>query len=98
MVDSHRDDLKYQTWLMNATHILLDNARGKTKSDFSRYWRTRNGTADEHTSFAIAYNLCMAAKLAGAEVDYALIWNAGHGDVDGDGTGTFEEWVHRICK
>ena len=27
---------------------------------------------------------------------YALIWNAGHGDVDGDGTGSFPQWVHHI--
>lgn len=93
-----REDLKTQTYLMNATHILLDNAAGKQKSDFSKYWRTRNGAADEHTSFSIAYNLCMAAKMAGAEVDYALIWNAPHGDVDGDGTGSFVEWVHKIVK
>ena len=98
IVDSAREDLKRQTYLMNATHILLDNARGKVKSDFSGHWRTRNGTADEHTAFTIAYNLCMAAKMAGADVDYALIWNAGHGDVDGDGTGGFAQWVHDICK
>jgi len=98
IADSAREDLKRQTYLMNATHILLDNAKGKVKSDFSGHWRTRNGTADEHTAFTIAYNLCMAAKMAGADVDYALIWNAGHGDVDGDGTGSFAQWVHDICK
>ncbi|MBQ9269013.1 MAG: hypothetical protein IJ206_05775 [Oscillospiraceae bacterium] len=98
IADSAREDLKRQTYLMNATHILLDNGRGKVKSDFAKHWRTRNGTADEHTAFTVAYNLCMAAKMAGAEVDYALIWNAGHGDVDGDGTGSFAQWVHDICK
>lgn len=96
--DSKREDLKNQTYLMNATHIMLDVAAGKVKSEPSKFWRTRNGTADEHTSFRIAYDLCMAAKLAGAQVDYSLIWNAGHGDVDGDGTGTFAEWVNDICK
>ncbi|MDD6023171.1 MAG: hypothetical protein PUC06_02875 [Oscillospiraceae bacterium] len=95
---SKREDLKKQVYLYNATHILLDNAAGKVKSDFAKFWRTRNGTADEHTSFAIAYNLCMAAKKAGAEVDYSLIWNAPHGDVDGDGTGTFVQWVQNICN
>ena len=83
---------------MNATHILLDCARDRQKADFSRFWRTRNGAADEHTSFSIAYDLCMAARMAGAEADYALIWNAPHGDVDGDGTGSFAEWVHRIVQ
>ena len=96
--DSAREDIPHQTYLMNATHILLGCAKGKEISDFARFWRTRNGTADGHTSFTIAYNLCMAAKMAGAEVDYSLIWNAGHGDVDGDGTGTFAQWVHKICR
>lgn len=93
---ARREDVQRQTYLMNATHIFLGNARGAEKSDFSKYWRTRNGSADEHTSFTVAYNLCMAAKMAGADVDYALIWNAPHGDVDGDGTGSFAQWVHRI--
>ena len=93
-----RQDLIDQSYLMNATHILLGNAKGTEKSDFSRFWRTRNGTADEHTGFTIAYNLAMAAKMAGAEVDYSLVWAAPHGDVDGDGTGSFVEWIHQIAK
>jgi hypothetical protein len=98
MEASQREDLKKQTYLMNATHILLDVAAGKVQAQPAKFWRTRNGTADEHTSFCIAYDLCMAAKAAGAAVDYALIWNAPHGDVDGDGTGTFAQWVHEICS
>lgn len=93
-----RQDLKDQTYLMNATHILLGNAKGTEKSDFSKFWRTRNGSADEHTSFTIAYNLAMSARMAGAEVDYALVWAAPHGDVDGDGTGSFVEWIHKIVQ
>ena len=98
IADGKREDLKDQTYLMNATHILLGNANGTEKSDFSKFWRTRNGSADEHTSFTIAYNLAMSAKMAGAEVDYALVWAAPHGDVDGDGTGSFVEWIHKIVK
>lgn len=98
IAQSQRQELQRQTYLMNATAILLATARGKEHAIPAEHWRTRNGTADEHTSFCIAYDLCMAAQMAGSDVDYALIWNAGHGDVDGDGTGTFEEWVHHICK
>lgn len=97
IADSGREDLKRQTYLMNATQILLAKARGEVQATPAKFWRTRNGTADEHTSFCIAYNLCMAAKAAGSQVDYALIWNAGHGDVDGDGTGSFAQWVHQLC-
>jgi hypothetical protein len=95
---SQREDLKQQAYLMNATRILLGVAAGRVQAQPSKFWRTRNGTADEHTSFCIAYNLCLAAQAAGAQVDYALIWNAPHGDVDGDGTGTFAQWVHKICN
>ena len=86
-----------QVYLMNATQILLDTAAGKQDADFAPYWRTRNGTADEHTSFSTAYNLAMAAKMAGAEVDYSLVWGMVHGDGEGTTTGTFVDWVNEIC-
>lgn len=98
IVQAERGEVQRQVELMNATHILLDVAAGKRKADFARYWRTRNGTADEHTSFSIAYNLCLAARMAGAKgVDYSLVWNAPHGSVDGDGTGSMISWVNTIC-
>ncbi len=93
-----RKDIQEQAYLMNATQIMLAVAQGTEESDIARHWRTRNGTADEHTSFTIAYNLAMAANMAGAEsVDYSLVWNMGHGSDEGTTTGTFVEWVHAIC-
>lgn len=93
-----REDIQEQTYLMNATQIMLAVANGEEEADISRHWRTRNGTADEHTSFTIAYNLAMSARMAGAEsVDYALVWNMGHGSNEGTSTGTFVDWVHSIC-
>ena len=86
-----------QVYLMNATQILLDTANGEQDADCAPYWRTRNGTADEHTSFSTAYNLAMAAKMAGADVDYSLVWGMVHGDGEGSTTGTFIEWVNEIC-
>ena len=87
-----------QTYLLNATHIMLDIAKGEQEADIARHWRTRNGTADEHTSFTVAYNLAMAANMAGAEsVDYSLVWNMAHGSDEGTSTGSFAEWVHEIC-
>ncbi len=98
MEQAVREDIQEQAYLMNATHIMLDVANGQQEADISRHWRTRNGTADEHTSFTIAYNLAMSAKMAGAEsVDYALVWNMAHGSAEGTSTGTFVEWVHEIC-
>ena len=93
-----REDIQEQAYLMNATHIMLDVANGEQEADISKHWRTRNGTKDEHTSFTIAYNLAMAANMAGAEsVDYSLVWNMGHGSDEGTTTGTFVDWVHEIC-
>ncbi len=87
-----------QTYLLNATHIMMDIAKGEQEADIARHWRTRNGTADEHTSFTVAYNLAMAANMAGAEsVDYSLVWNMVHGSDEGTSTGSFAEWVHEIC-
>lgn len=97
IAQANREDIAEQTYLMNATAIMLNVANGTEQSDISRYWRTRNGTADEHTSFSIAYNLCLSALAAGADVDYSLVWNMVHGSGEGESTGTFIEWVHDIC-
>ncbi len=87
--------IEYQTNLMNATEILLGN-NGLTAVDPAEHWRTRNGTADQHTSFTIAYNLCLAAASAGLETDYSLVWNMGHGSNEGTSTGTFIDWVKSL--
>ena len=98
IAQANRADIQEQAYLMNATQIMLGVAKGTEQSDIARHWRTRNGTADEHTSFSVAYNLCMAALMAGAEdVDYSLVWNMPHGSAEGTNTGTFAEWVHAIC-
>lgn len=99
MEQAAREDIQEQAYLLNATQIMLGVANGTEESDIARHWRTRNGTADEHTSFTIAYNLAMSAQMAGAEsVDYALVWNMGHGSDEGTTTGTFVDWVHKICS
>ena len=94
--DVKRPDIQEQVYLYNATTILLAKTRGEEDVQPARFWRTREGTADIH-SFGIDYDMCMAAGLAGAQVDYSLVWAGGHGDVEGDGTGTFVEWVNSIC-
>ena len=86
-----------QTYLVNATQIMLDVAAGKQEADVAEYWRTRNGTADEHTSFSVAYDICMAAQMAGREADYALVWAMNHGSNEGTTTGTFVDWIQEIC-
>ena len=87
-----------QTYLVNGTRIMLDVAAGTQTADIAKYWRTRNGTADEHTSFSVAYNICTAAQMAGADADYALVWAMQHGSNEGTTTGTFVDWINEICK
>ena len=85
-----------QEYLVNATHIMLDIAAGKQDADIAKYWRTSNGTADQHTSVSVAYNITRAAQMAGADVDYALVWAMGHGSNEGTTTGTFVDWIKSI--
>ena len=94
------EDAEYivnQTNLLNATEILL-GADGHEAVDPALYWRDRSGTADQHTSFSIGYNILLAAQMRGLNIDYHLVWNMGHGSSEGTSTGTFIDWVNEICR
>lgn len=91
------DYIARQVYLMNATQILLDNAKGANHSEFAKFWRVRSGTADEHTSYTIGFTVCLAAAMAGADADYHLVWNMNHGESEGTSTGTLVQWLERIC-
>ena len=86
----------YQTDLMNAARIML-GADGIHAVDPAQYWRSRSGTADQHTSFSIGYNILLAAQSLGLDVDYHLVWDMGHGSNEGTTTGTFIDWINEIC-
>jgi hypothetical protein len=85
-----------QANLLNATEILL-GYDGLSAVDPALYWRDRSGTADQHTSFSVGYNILLAARMFGADVDYHLVWNMGHGSEEGSSTGTFIDWINTIC-
>ena len=72
-------------------------AEGYRAAAPAKYWRIRSGTADQHTSFSIGYNIALAAASLGLEVDYHLVWNMGHGSNEGTSTGTFIDWINAIC-
>ena len=86
-----------QVNLMNATEILL-GYDGLTAVDPAQYWRVRSGTADQHTSFSIGFDICLAAQMLGLDTDYHLVWNMGHGSNEGTSTGSFIDWVNEICQ
>lgn len=105
-VDSYIEDtitgdnasyIEKQTALLNATHILLGIDGYKSVNPVKHY-RNRSGTADQHTSFSIGFNILTAAAMKGIDVDYSLVWNMGHGNNEGTSTGTFIDWVNKICK
>ena len=91
------DIVAQQANLLNATEILLgsDNLNAV---DPAQHWRDRSGTADQHTSFSVGYNILLAAQMRGLDVDYHLVWNMGHGSKEGTSTGTFIDWINQICK
>lgn len=91
------DAIAQQADLLNATKIML-GTEGLNAVDPARYWRVRSGTADQHTSFSIGYNICLAARSLGLDTDYHLVWNMGHGSDEGTSTGTFIDWINEICR
>ena len=105
-VDSYIEDaldgadasfINNQTSLLNATHILL-GTDGLKAIHPVKHFRNRSGTADQHTSFGIGFNILTAAKMKGIDVDYSLVWDMGHGNNEGTSTGTFIDWVNKISK
>lgn len=88
--------IRTQTDLLNATEILLGTGSLKAV-DPATFWRDRSGTADQHTSFSIGYNILLAAQALGLDIDYHLVWDMGHGSNEGSSTGTFIDWINRIC-
>lgn len=98
IAEASRSDIAKQVYLMNAADILLKRAKGLVKTDISPLWRVRKGTADQHASFTVSYNIALAAMMNGAEVDYSLVWDMIHGkEIEGTSTGTFINWVKEIC-
>ena len=85
-----------QVNLMNAAEILL-GYDGLSAVDPAEHWRVRSGTADQHTSFTIGFNICLAAQMFGSDADYHQVWSMGHGSNEGTTTGTFIDWVIEIC-
>ena len=97
LTGSGADAVAKQADLLNATEILLGN-NGLSAVDPARHWRDRSGTADQHTSFSVGYNILLAAQMRDLDVNYHLVWDMGHGSEEGTSTGTFIDWINEICK
>ena len=89
--------LEYQTYLVDPLEILLNRKAGKEQTVPAEHWRIRSGTADEHTSFSIGFNLALSLIANGLDTDYSLVWAMIHGDeAEGTSTGTFVGWVESL--
>ena len=97
LIGENAEYINNQTALLNAMHILL-GIDGIKAVNPVKYYRNRSGTADEHTSFGIGFNILTVAKMRGIDVDYSLVWNMNHGNNEGTSTGTFIDWVNSISK
>ncbi len=86
-----------KVYLYSTMQILADEEQS---SDVAKFWRMRNGTADQHTSFSVNYNIALTLLkyVPDVNVDYALVWNMGHGANEGTTRGTFVDWVNEISK
>ena len=95
--EAEDETVRNQVYLYSAMQILTDKDQ---ISDVAPYWRMRNGTFDEHTSFSINYNIALTLQTLypDVHVDYALVWNMPHGAKEGSTTGTLVDWVDSICK
>jgi len=93
--EANAPGLAKQLYLMDSMQIMLNVSGGKEKADIAPNWRIRVGTADQN-SLAIAYNFAAAAKMAGADVDYHLVWAMPHSSDEGTTAGTFAEWVDSL--
>ena len=49
------------------------NQRNKA-IDPVKHYRNRSGTADQHTSFGVGFNILTTTKMKGIDIDYALAW------------------------
>ena len=96
LTGENADAVKEQTNLMNAMEIML-GYDDLSAVDPAQYWRVRSGTADQHTSFSVGFNICLAAQSLGLTTDYHQVWNMGHGSNEGSSTGTFIDWINEIC-
>ncbi|MDC7242181.1 MAG: hypothetical protein PQJ50_17640, partial [Spirochaetales bacterium] len=95
--EANSPEIINQVYLYSAMQILANEDQDY---DAAPYWRMRNGTADEHTSFSVNYNIGLTLQkyVPGVSIDYALVWNMPHGAREGTTTGTFSDWVNSICK
>ena len=95
--EANNSEIVNRVYLYSAMQILADEDQSK---DVAKHWRMRNGTADEHTSFSVNYNIGLTLNkyFPDVTVDYALVWNMPHGAMEGSTAGTLTEWVNSICK
>ena len=73
------------------------NYIGSDSVDTAEHIRIRVGTQDADTALSVSAVLALSLEnKTDADVDYALVWNQGHGNADYDGE--LLQWIDKICK
>ena len=73
------------------------NYIGSDSVDTAEHIRIRVGTQDADTALSVSAVLALSLEnKTDADVDYALVWNQGHGNADYDGE--LIQWIDKICK
>lgn len=69
---------------------------GSQDSAAAHFFRIRVGACDADTAFTISMALAVKLANAGADVDYALIWDKPH--CEADYPGEVCDWIEQICS
>jgi hypothetical protein len=84
-------ELAQRKALIDPFTFLKPGARGTAAQQF----RIRVGSKDADTAFTISMELALRLHELGHPVDYALVWDEPHGDVDYPGE--FCDWIEAVC-
>ena len=86
--------------MYNPMYYLSGYYDGYKSADVAEHWRIRTGIEQGDTALCTEVNLALALAGYGADVDFEMVWGAGH--VEAERTGNAEEnfiaWVNECTK
>ena len=85
-------ELERRVYLFNP----LNYIGKKDNADAAEHFRIRVGAYDADTSLTISMTLALKLAEAGADIDYALVWDKPH--CDADYPGEVCDWIEKICN
>ncbi len=98
--DSLGNTVDYRVNMYNPMYYLSDYYDGYQTSNVAEYWRIRTGINQGDTALSTEINLTLALENYGRDVDFEMIWGAGHTTAErtGNSTDNFIEWVNECLE